>query len=322
VSKRSPKANRIFLSYNRSDRPYVKKLYDLLSKIYEAGDIWYDKEIRGGQEWWNEIIKQIRNSTTLIYMLSRSSLESVYCRAEFTEAWRQGKHLIPVVCRSETMKLQSIKNHFQLIQAPDEITADHLADIIAAIIKPPTDVTAIPQDSLWGRRKVKPFNSSGLVYSFKVPANREPSSDDLLLCNTGILLTAGDEIEIRANDKITIDEGKTWMDPRGIYPHPDGSGTLIFAASHEAYPAKGYIQPEAGNNGVIGSLFGWISSDDTAIRDSFYVGDNLSKSIGKNDVGFLHLAVNDTKGAYADNSGEFSVTVSIKNLSSQEAGSS
>jgi len=92
---------RIFISYKRADRPFLKRLLSLL-QIVRDNNIWHDEQIAGGESWWEKILREIAECDVFIYLLSNDSLKSPYCLAEFAEAVRLNKIIIPVVCRLQT----------------------------------------------------------------------------------------------------------------------------------------------------------------------------------------------------------------------------
>ena len=84
----------IFVSYSRTDVEAVEKL---VANLEEAGhDVWRDREVVGGQDWWATIISQIRARDVFIVALSAASLDSPACAAELTYAGDLHKHLLPV----------------------------------------------------------------------------------------------------------------------------------------------------------------------------------------------------------------------------------
>lgn len=90
---------RIFVSYSRVDRPFVDDFIPLLRQKY---DVWFDKEVKGGQDWWYEILHQINQSDIFIYLLSNESVDSDFCMGEYEEAKRIQKQVLPVVIRART----------------------------------------------------------------------------------------------------------------------------------------------------------------------------------------------------------------------------
>lgn len=93
---------KIFISYSRVDRNFVDDFAPLLREVYGKNEVWVDDELRGGQVWWEEILRQIAHCDVFIYLLSNDSIESDYCQAEYQEALRINKLILPVQIRSRT----------------------------------------------------------------------------------------------------------------------------------------------------------------------------------------------------------------------------
>src|SRR5215510_13836527 len=55
----------IFISYDRDDRPLTRQLATQLRRVYGFDQVWYDENIRGGEDWWDEIRKQIADRDIL-----------------------------------------------------------------------------------------------------------------------------------------------------------------------------------------------------------------------------------------------------------------
>ncbi len=90
---------RLFVSYSRADCHLVDKLVPLLNELYGPENAWLDQNLTGGQEWWQKILRQIDRCDIFIYLLSNRSLGSPYCKAEYREAQRLGKPILPVQIR-------------------------------------------------------------------------------------------------------------------------------------------------------------------------------------------------------------------------------
>lgn len=85
----------LFLSYSRADRP---KVDDLASDLSDAGmETWFDKELTGGQNWWDEILASIRACDVFVVVLSPSWLASHPCQAELAYAMALDRPIIPVL---------------------------------------------------------------------------------------------------------------------------------------------------------------------------------------------------------------------------------
>jgi hypothetical protein len=123
----------IFISYDRDDRPLTQQLSRQLRRVYGFDQVWYDENIRGGQDWWNEIRQQIATRDIFIYLLSDESAKSPYCQAEHAEAQRLNKEVLPV--RIEP--LNDLPDFLKQIQYVDmsegQITVENFTELNAAI---------------------------------------------------------------------------------------------------------------------------------------------------------------------------------------------
>src|SRR5262245_54953811 len=94
---------KLFISYSSRDRDTVNNLaQDLESAVKslphqsEFG-VWFDQELIGGHDWWNNIISAIYHSDLFIFALTQDSLESTPCKLEYTYASRLNKRVLPVL---------------------------------------------------------------------------------------------------------------------------------------------------------------------------------------------------------------------------------
>lgn len=86
---------KIFLSYSSRINKSVEALIDDLSDSPNY-ELWIDKKLSGGQQWWDEILARIRACDIFILALSQDSHDSVACTLEYSYALRLGKHILPV----------------------------------------------------------------------------------------------------------------------------------------------------------------------------------------------------------------------------------
>lgn len=93
---------RIFISYSRTDRPFVDEFVPLLRRVYADAVVWFDEAIPGGHQWWQVIVNEITRCDLFIFLLSNESLGSPYCQEEFRHALRLHKPYLPVTVRSKT----------------------------------------------------------------------------------------------------------------------------------------------------------------------------------------------------------------------------
>ncbi|MDH3676178.1 MAG: TIR domain-containing protein, partial [Anaerolineae bacterium] len=86
----------IFISYSRKNKEFVQKLHEAL--IAQEREIWVDwEDIPLTADWRAEIRQGIKESDTVIFVLSPDFLGSKETRAELDQAEAFNKRLIPVV---------------------------------------------------------------------------------------------------------------------------------------------------------------------------------------------------------------------------------
>ena len=89
----------VFISYSRKDTEFVHNLDTALTE--HSHNVWVDwKEIRGGSEWWEEIIAGIEGADKFIFVISPDSIDSEYCGKEIEYAVSQNKKILPILWRS------------------------------------------------------------------------------------------------------------------------------------------------------------------------------------------------------------------------------
>jgi WD40 repeat protein len=86
---------RLFISYARKDKFFIHQFVNMLR---EGGhDAWFDHEIPPGQDWKEELLKQIRLCQVFIYALTPRSVRSGWCLWEFDQAVAMNKRVFPVL---------------------------------------------------------------------------------------------------------------------------------------------------------------------------------------------------------------------------------
>ncbi len=91
---------RLYISYSRADKAFVTRLATYLYRAYD--EVWYDEHRYGGDIWWDDLLWNLKACDIFIYLISPQSVEATYCRAEYAEALRLRKQILPVVIRDET----------------------------------------------------------------------------------------------------------------------------------------------------------------------------------------------------------------------------
>lgn len=85
---------RVFISYSISDSSRVRALACDIETL--GFTVWFDKEISGGQRWWDLILEEIRSTDVFIFAVSRASIESKACRSELEYAQAVSRRILPV----------------------------------------------------------------------------------------------------------------------------------------------------------------------------------------------------------------------------------
>lgn len=91
---------RVFMSYGRENIPQAGALAADLSEL--GNEVWFDKELTGGQAWWDLILTRIRDCDVFVFALSPESLESPACNCEWRYADELGKSILPVLVAGQT----------------------------------------------------------------------------------------------------------------------------------------------------------------------------------------------------------------------------
>lgn len=85
----------IFLSYNRKSEVMAKALADDIEKLGHT--VWFDRELSGGQAWWDQILSRVRDCAVFVFVLDQASLNSAACKREYGYANDLGKPILPVL---------------------------------------------------------------------------------------------------------------------------------------------------------------------------------------------------------------------------------
>ncbi len=129
--------------------------------------------------------------------------------------------------------------------------------------------------------------------------------------NTNIQVHTGQKIAFFARGLISYDGGYHFTTPDGILCNEYGLPTMMTNANGDnvfaVWPHKEAYITKGKELGRIGSLFGWIET--YSPEKAFFIGSR--REIIAAEDGILYLSVNDAKGTYSDNDGEFRVDISI-----------
>jgi hypothetical protein len=82
------------LSYAREDAESLRSIAEGLETLHH--NVWFDKKLEGGQDWWDRILTHIRECDAVIVAVSPALLESEAAAKEREYARNLGKSLLPV----------------------------------------------------------------------------------------------------------------------------------------------------------------------------------------------------------------------------------
>ncbi len=129
---------KVFLSYNRADASVAETVADDVHRL--GHEAWYDREVAGGQTWWNSILEQIRACDLFLFIMTVKSLESEACVAEYSYASELCKRVLPVLCQ-EDVRVNLLPPALSVIQfvnycAQDKQAAFALVKALDSLPKP------------------------------------------------------------------------------------------------------------------------------------------------------------------------------------------
>lgn len=84
----------VFLSYAREDKEIATQLYEELIEL--RGDVFMDREIKGGQDWWDAICDSVETTELFVLVVSEASIHSEACQSELTYALATQRPILPV----------------------------------------------------------------------------------------------------------------------------------------------------------------------------------------------------------------------------------
>lgn len=147
---------RVVVTYAREDIEAVRTLVDDITQF--GHDVWIDEQLRGGQEWWDEVLAEIRRCDLYVFALSSRSLSSVPCTEELRYADSLRRPLLPVMIGTvDTDFLPPILGRAQLVdyREPTRTAVVALAASLATfgpavpLPSPLADPPPIPQSQLY-----------------------------------------------------------------------------------------------------------------------------------------------------------------------------
>jgi hypothetical protein len=107
---------RVFVSYSRRNLDVVTHLIQDLNAV--GVNTWHDQTLTGGQRWWDNILKNIRDCDIFVFALSPQSLDSEACKSELAYVSKLGKPILPVLV-AEGVNVNLLSHPLAEIQVTD-----------------------------------------------------------------------------------------------------------------------------------------------------------------------------------------------------------
>jgi len=121
TSTAPPRKNKVFVSYSREDREWLKRLRIHLKPLEHEGiiDLWDDTRIKAGTKWRQEIETAIASAKVATLLVSASFLASDFIQTDellplLTASIERGTKIIPIIV-SPCMYQQSKLSSFQAV---------------------------------------------------------------------------------------------------------------------------------------------------------------------------------------------------------------
>jgi streptogramin lyase len=134
---------KVFVSYARANRPHVEQLVEHLGVL--DCQTWFDSSLRGGQDWWEQILDRITDCDVFIAIISREALNSVACQREFDWAEALGKPVLPVALQPPSQALPLRFSRRQIVDYSDQANRDRAALVLAGGLNALTAAPALPE---------------------------------------------------------------------------------------------------------------------------------------------------------------------------------
>jgi TolB-like protein len=121
---------KVLISYNHKSKDNITALAGDINAIGHT--VWYDRELSGGQLWWDKILEKVREYDVFVFVLDQRALESAACKSEYEYAAALGKPILPVLI-GEGVSIDLLPPALSQIQFVSYRKDDH--DAVARLAK-------------------------------------------------------------------------------------------------------------------------------------------------------------------------------------------
>ena len=132
----------VFVSYARRDAEAVARLRSDIERARNG--VWIDRELEGGEQWWDQILEHIRSCGLFVFALSEDSAHSRACRKELAYAQALHRPTLPVLVGDVDVELAPAPIPSLQIVDYRQRTADSAIELSIAI----RDVQPVPLPEL------------------------------------------------------------------------------------------------------------------------------------------------------------------------------
>ena len=86
---------KFFVSYSCSVQDKVR---EIVASLRDSGEeVWWDQDLKAGQDWWGTILNNIEACEVCLFMISEKSVQSPYCMEELRYALDRNRLVLPYV---------------------------------------------------------------------------------------------------------------------------------------------------------------------------------------------------------------------------------
>ncbi len=131
----------VFISYSRTDREFAQLLRQ---RLINAGlKVWRDREeMRGGRNWWEQIVEALQNVRYMVLCASPESMSSEIVTREWRQARQEGVCIVPVMVAGNKPDLDKLPSWMRETHFYD-MEEDNWETLLGQL-KAPCDVPRVP----------------------------------------------------------------------------------------------------------------------------------------------------------------------------------
>ena len=176
-----------FASYSHGDSMVV---YDYIRRLIDAGvNIWYDREIPGGEQWEEIVGEHILNCDVVLFFISQTSILSKNVRNEIRMAARHGKKLIPIFIEEvdltpgAELQLRGYQWYYAYKISKDGFISQVLSDLMTVRSEKGNYQREMPAESV---KQSVPGGGSGIIIEESLCKGKtevEDENEDIIVIN-------------------------------------------------------------------------------------------------------------------------------------------